>query len=176
MNKTFRQGVTAVIFAMVCASIRAAGVPGVEITVKQTAGGKTLKQLKTDTAGNFVVGPLPEGGYTLEFRAKHMPELKTKHVSITVTGAKKSGSLEHVKGEQLVAGAALKLDMARGSNLTGQITSGVKMVWIPPILGSNLPGHWVEEDSAEAKVSKTRGDMSAKTLQRIWEKAYNPQG
>jgi hypothetical protein len=50
------------------------------------------------------------------------------------------------------------------------------MVWIPPMLGSNFPGHWVEEDSAEAKVSKTRGDMSAKTLQRIWEKAYNPQG
>jgi hypothetical protein len=118
MNKTLRHGISAVIFAMVCASVRAVGVPGVEITVKQTAGGKTLKQIKTDAAGNFVVGPLPEGGYTLEFRAQHLPELKTKHVCITVAGAKKSGSLEHVKGEQLVAGAALKLDMARGSSLT----------------------------------------------------------
>ena len=176
MSKTFRLGVFAITIFTACAVGRAAGVPGVEVTVKQSAGGKIMKQVKTDASGNFVIGALPEGAYTVEFRAKHLPELKKKQVSITVKGAKKSGSLEHVKGEQLVAGAALKLEVARGSNLTGQISSGPKMVWIPPILGSNRPGHWVEEDSAEAKASKTRGDMSKQSIQKMQENAYNPQG
>lgn len=175
MKKIVQNTFVAFVFLVVCAIGRAAGVPGVEVTVKQSAGGKTMKQVKTDAAGNFVIGALPEGNYTVEFRAKNSPELKKKHVSITVKGAKKSGSLEHVKGEQLVAGAALKLDVARGANLTGQITSGAKMVWIPPILGSNRPGHWVEEDSAEAKASKTRGDMSTQSVQKMQDNAYNPQ-
>ena len=173
---TMRSFTVAFIVFVASAVARAAGVPGVEITVKQSAGGKTMKQARTDASGNFVIGALPEGAYTVEFRAKHLPELKKKHVSITVKGARKSGSLEHVKGEQLVAGAALKLEVARGSNLTGQITSGAKMIWIPPILGSNRPGRWVEEDSAEARESKTRGDMSTKTIQKMQENSYNPQG
>jgi len=99
-----------------------------------------------------------------------------KQVSMTVKGAKKSGSLEHVKGEQLVAGAALKLEVASGANLTGQISSGPKMIWIPASLDSHRSGRWVEEDSAEAKVSKTRGAMSKQTLHRMQEKSYNTQG
>ena len=176
MSITLRHLVFAIVFLVACAAGRAAGIPGIEITVRHTASGKTMKQVKTDGIGNFAVGTLPEGPYTLEFRAKSHPELKTKHVSITVKGALKSGSLEHVKGDQLIAGASLKLDLARGSNLTGQISSGPKMVWIPPMLGSHQPGHWVEEDSAEAKVSKNRGSINRQGVQKIWEKSYNPQG
>ena len=176
MKNTIQNTFIAFVFLAACALGRAAGVPGVDITVKQTTGGKTMKQVKTDAAGNFVVGTLPGGEYTLEFRAKNQPELKKKQVSITVKGAKKSGSLEHVKGEQLVAGASLQLDVAPGANITGQITSGAKMVWIPPLLGSNQPGHWVEEDSAEAKQSKTRGNMSKDSIQKMQEKSFNPQG
>ena len=176
MNTTIRHFTFAIVFLVACAVCHAAGVPGVEITVKQSSGGKTMKQVKTDASGNFVIGALPEGPYTLEFRAKNSPELKKKEVSITVKGAKKSGSLDHVKGEQLVAGASLKLEVARGASLTGQITSGAKMVWIPPILGSNRPGHWVEADSAEAKASKTRGDMSKSSVQKMQDSASNPAG
>jgi hypothetical protein len=176
MKNRIQNTLIAFVFLVACAVCNAAGVAGVDITVKQDTGGKTVKQLKTDAAGNFVVGSLPAGGYTFEFRAKNQPELKKKQVSITVKGAKKSGSLEHVKGEQLVAGAALKLDIAAGANISGQITSGAKMVWIPPMLGSNRPGHWVEEDSAEAKQSATRGDMSRQSVQRMQESASNPAG
>ena len=176
MNTSFRLGVFAITLFVACAISQAAGIPGVEITVKQTAGGKTMKQVRTDASGNFVIGALPAGAYTLEFRAKNSPELKTKAVSIMVKGAKKSGSLENVKGEQLVAGAALKLEVAAGSNLSGQISSGPKMVWIPPMLGSNRPGRWVEADSAEAKASATRGDMSRSSIQKMQESASNPAG
>ncbi|HYJ05354.1 MAG TPA: carboxypeptidase-like regulatory domain-containing protein [Chthoniobacterales bacterium] len=176
MKTTFRCVALVIVFFVACAGGRAAGVPGVEITVKQSTGSKTIKQVKTDASGNFVIGALPGGGYTLEFRAKNSPELMKKQVSITVKGAKKSGSLEHVKGEQLVAGAALKLEVASGANLTGQISSGPKMIWIPASLESHRSGRWVEEDSAEAKLSKTRGAMSKQTLHRMQEKSYNTQG
>jgi hypothetical protein len=162
------------VFFAACAVCAAKGVPGVDITVK--SGGKTVKQVKTDASGNFAVGTLPEGPYTLEMRAKNSPELKNKQVSITVKGTKQSGSLEHVKGEQLIAGAALKVEVARGANVTGQIGVGAKMVWIPPMLGSNRPGHWVEEDSAEAKTSKSRGSMSNQSVQKMQESASNPAG
>ena len=175
MNMNLHHTIVAAAFLITCSLCGAAGIPGVEITVKQTAGGKTVKQLKTNAAGNFAVGVLPAGGYTLEFRAKNSPELKKKQVSITVAGARKSGSLEHVDGAQLVAGAALKLEVAHGANLTGQISSGPKMVWIPPSLESHRPGRWVEADSAEAKTSKTRGAMSKGTLQRMQEKSHNNQ-
>src|SRR5688572_180627 len=112
MKNIIRTLTSTVLLFLACAMAQAAGVPGVEITVKPSAGGKTVKQVRTDASGNFVIGALPEGAYTVEFRAKNMPELKKKAVSITVKGAKKSGSLEHVKGEQLVAGAALKLEVA----------------------------------------------------------------
>jgi hypothetical protein len=44
------------------------------------------------------------------------------------------------------------------------------------MLGSNRPERWVEEDSAEAKSSKNRDNLSKDTIQKAWEKSYNPQG
>lgn len=174
MNTYLRHLVLPFVFFAACALCAAKGVSGVDITIK--SGSKTVKQTKTDGSGNFVVGALPEGPYTFEFRAKSSAELKNKHVSITVNGTKQSGSLENVKGEQLIAGAALKVQATKGANINGRIGTGPKMVWIPPMLGSNRPGHWVEEDSAEAKQSKTRGSMSTQTIQKMQESASNPAG
>jgi hypothetical protein len=102
--------------------------------------------------------------------------LKKQQVTISVAGTKKAGRLDKIPGDHLVAGAALKVEAARGASVTGQITTGPRMVWIPPVLGSNRPGHWVEENSAEAKASKTRSHMSNESIQKMQENAYNPQG
>ena len=51
-----------------------------------------------------------------------------------------------------------------------------KMVWIPPTVGSNMPGRWVEEDSAEAKIAKSRGTMSRDSVRDIQDRYTNPQG
>ena len=64
--------------------------------MRQTAGGKTMKQIRSDASGNFVVGSLPEGAYTFEFRAKNLPDMKKKQVTIAVAGTKKSGSLDKI--------------------------------------------------------------------------------
>ncbi|HEV2842580.1 MAG TPA: carboxypeptidase-like regulatory domain-containing protein [Chthoniobacterales bacterium] len=175
-NSAFRHFLFLIVFFVSCAVCSAAGVSGVDVTVRQTSGGKTMKQTKSDASGNFVVGSLPEGAYTLEFRAKNLPDMKTKQVTIAVAGTKKSGSLDKIPGDHLVGGVALKVEATKGGNVTGQITTGPKMVWVPPALGSNRPGHWVEADSAEAKTSKTRSHMSKDALKKMQENAYNPQG
>lgn len=176
MNTAFRHFLFPLVFFVTCAVCSAGGVSGIDITVKQTAGGKTMKQTKTDTSGNFMVGSLPDGAYTFEFRAKNVPNLKKQQVTISVAGTKKSGKLDKIPGEHLAAGVALKVDAVKGANVSGQITIGPRMVWIPPVLGSNRPGHWVEEDSAEAKTAKSRGTLSNQQIQKIQESSYNPQG
>jgi len=77
----------------------------------------------------------------------------------------------------------LKVDVGAGLNITGQIAAegaisknGKKMVWIPPMLGSNMTGHWAEEDSSEAKNSKSRLNIGTDNIQKMQEKAVNPQG
>ena len=73
------------------------------------------------------------------------------------------------------------MNVAAGLNITGQVSSdervskaGKKMVWIPPTVGSNMPGRWVEEDSAEAASAKTRGNMSKEAVLRVQESQNSP--
>ena len=40
----------------------------------------------------------------------------------------------------------------RGQVLAGEVK---RMVWIPKEPGSNIPGHWAEADSAEAKAKRS---------------------
>lgn len=43
--------------------------------------------------------------------------------------------------------------------------NGKKLVWLPKQLGSNLPGHWVEAGSAEAKQAMIVTNYSIKDIQ-----------
>ncbi|HMG03947.1 MAG TPA: carboxypeptidase-like regulatory domain-containing protein [Chthoniobacterales bacterium] len=129
-----------------------AASPVINISVKQKAGGKVIKQVSTDASGSFSVGTLPAGAYTLEFRSRNAEEVKDKGFSLSVNGTKTTGK-QTVTGKSLVTGVALTIEVAPASTVTGQIATGAnvkkKMVWVPPALGSNQPGHWVEEGSAE---------------------------
>jgi hypothetical protein len=125
----------------------AASAPAVDITVKDRPRGRVVKQVTTDARGNFFVGTLPEGPYVFEFRAKAAPDLKKQQFSIAVDGIRKSGKQGGIAGNSLVGGVALNVEVARGSNVSGQVSVGAnapqktKMVWIPPMLGSHQPGH-----------------------------------
>jgi hypothetical protein len=149
-----------VFFLIICAAsvVYGANVPTVSVTVKENAAGKTVKRLKTDSHGNFALGALPAGAYTLEFRAKQSADLKNQQFSIAIDGIKKSGKQGGISGDSLVGGVALNVEVASGTKVAGQVTTGVnvavknskkKMVWIPKQIGTNKPGHWAEEDSAE---------------------------
>jgi hypothetical protein len=158
-----------------------ANVPAVDVTVKEKAGGKVVKQVRSDSNGNFAIGSLPAGAYTLEFRSKQSPELKNKQFAIAIDGAKRSGKRAGISGASLVGGVALNVEVAGGSKLSGQVTTGSaaalaaagqkkKVVWIPPPIGTHMPGRWVEEGSPEAISAYNSGQLGTKDLQDLQER------
>ena len=164
------------------ASLAYGAVPAVNVTVSD-AGGKAAYKGATNTSGAFATAKLAPGNYTVQFNSSNA-ELKGKQYALVVAAGKKKVSAK-VAGEKFAGGGvAMKVDVGAGLNITGQLAAetgpvssgGKKMVWIPAALGSNMPGHWVEEDSAEAKTSKTRTIMSKDAVQKIQENAKNPQG
>jgi hypothetical protein len=167
---------------LMAVSLAYGAVPAVNVIVSD-AGGKAAYKGATNTTGAFATAKLEPGNYTVQFNSNNA-ELKGKQYALVVSAGKKKVSA-NVAGEKFArGGVAMKVDVGAGLNITGQIAAetgpvskgGKKMVWIPPVLGSNMPGHWVDEDSAEAKTSKTRTIMSRDSIQRMQDNARNPQG
>jgi hypothetical protein len=182
MKSATRYFLVLFVFFVASARGKAASAPAVDITVKDRPRGRVVKQVTTDARGNFFIGALPEGSYVLEFRAKVSPDLKKQQFWIAVDGTKQSGKQGGITGNSLVGGVALNVEAARGSKVSGQVGVGAnappktKMVWIPPILGSHLPGRWVEEGSAEEVSSRTRGNVRTDQVRQIQDNALTSGG
>src|ERR1044071_808832 len=125
-------------------------VPPVTVTVSD-ASGKAAYKGTTDAKGNFATANLKPGNYVVQFNATKA-DLKGNRYTIVVAAGKKKVSANAVTGEKFTGGGvAMKVEVGSGLNITGQIAaetgpvskSGKRMVWIPPQLGSNFPGHWV---------------------------------
>ena len=148
------------------------------------AGGKAAFKGATDAKGVFATAKLQPGKYVVQFNARSA-DVKGKNYAIVVSAGTKKVTANAVAGEKFSAGGvALKVDVGPGLNVTGQIAAesnttmknGRKMVWIPPMLGSNMPGHWAEEGSAEEVASRTRGNVRRDSIQRIQDKGVSPSG
>ena len=118
-------------------------------------------------------------GYSFEFRARRSDAFKNQQFAIGVDGITQSGSQGGISGDSLLGGVAVNVEVAAGSTVRGQIAVGSdlarKMVWVPPMLGSNLPGHWAEQGSADEILSRTRGNVRRETIQKIQDKGVTPQ-
>jgi hypothetical protein len=180
MKKMIRS--LAMSFLIVGTAMAYGGIPPMNVTVSD-ASGKAAFKGATNTSGTFATAKLQPGNYVVQLNSSSS-ELKGKKYAVVVAAGKKKVSAD-VAGEKFAgSGVAMKVDVAAGLNITGQVAAqtgpvskgGKKMVWIAPMLGSNMPGHWVEEDSAEAKASKSRLNMSNDSVQKFQEKSYNPQG
>jgi hypothetical protein len=182
MNKMPHSLVT--LFLVVAASAVYGAVPPLSVTVSGP-GGKVAFKGTTSTSGTFATGSLGAGNYVVQFNSTNAA-VKGSQYTMVISAGKKKVSADSVAGEKFTSGVAMKIDVATGLNITGQVTTTAnvrldpktkkKMVWIPPMLGSNMPGHWVEEDSAEAKTSKTRGNMSISELQKRQSQGISPTG
>ena len=153
------------------------------VSVSDESGNAAYKGA-TNASGTFATAKLKPGKYVVQLNSKS-PAVKGNNYAVVVSAGSKKVAASAVPGEKFNGGGvALKVDVGNGLNITGQVAEesktamkdGKKMVWIPPALGSNLPGRWVPEDSAEAKTSKTRTHMSTKDVQRMQESASNPAG
>lgn len=170
MKKT----IPAVVLSLLLAAVAvASGIPPVNVVVSDKAG-KAAYKGATNTSGAFATSKLAPGNYVVQFTS-NSAELKGKQYALVVSAGKKKVSA-NVAGEKFAGGGvAMKVDVGAGLNITGQVApqtgptskSGKKMVWIPKQLGSNVAGHWVEEDSAEAKAAKAAGTLSTQSIENI---------
>jgi len=171
-------------FLCIGVSLAYGGVPALNVSVSDEAG-KAAYKGATTSSGTFATPKLKPGKYVVQLNSKSSA-VKGSTYAVVVSAGTKKVAANAVAGEKFNGGGvALKVDVGNGLNITGQVAEetngpstkdGKKMVWIPPALGSNMPGRWVPEDSAEAKLSRTRGSMSTKEVQRMQESASNPAG
>jgi hypothetical protein len=133
------------------------GVVGVEVVVKQVP----RKRDVTNAWGIFALEPLPAGSYTLSFKARRANEsggitrdnvLVATAYSIKIDGTKRPVKQTGLTSDKLIAGVEIPVEVGAGAKIRGEVrpVTKKKMVWIPAVPGSNLPGHWAEEGSREA--------------------------
>ena len=159
-------------------------VPPMSVVISDAAG-KAAYKGTTNSTGAFATAKLQAGNYVVQLRSSS-PAVKGNHYAVVVSSGTKKVAANAVAGEKLAGGGvALKVDVGANLNITGQVAAeangsvnknGKKMVWIPKSIDSNVPGHWVEEDSAEAKINKTRTTLGNSEVSKMQEKAVNPQG
>jgi hypothetical protein len=165
-------------FLVIAASITYSAVPPISVTVSDATGKAAFKGA-TNSTGAFATTKLQPGNYVVQFRSAS-PAVKGNYYAVVVSAGKKKVSASAVAGEKLGGGGvALKVDVGAGLNITGQVAAeeksavnknGKKMIWIPPTLGSNMPGHWAEEGSAEEISSRTRGNVRKEKVQEMQSK------
>lgn len=172
-----RSTVASLVFAAACISYGA--VPSLNVTVSD-ASGKAAFKGTTNAKGTFATAKLKPGNYTVQFNS---PGGIKGNYTIVVSAGTKKVSAAGVVGEKFAkGGVALKVDVGNGLNIAGQVAAevagasknGKKMVWLPPLAGSHMPGHWVESDSAEAKAARAAGTMSAEDVGKMQEHMHNP--
>ena len=147
--------------------------PTLNVTVLDSAG-KTASKGVTDSRGIFVSPKLPPGSYAVQFVSKSAP--KGSHYTLVVVAGTKKTSASAITAEKLAGGGvAMRIEVKANNSIQAQVSAesqqtrigknGQLMVWIPQKTGSNLPAHWAESDSAEAKEVMASSSYSLKNLQ-----------
>jgi hypothetical protein len=181
MRTIARTFIALVVGASACVAYGA--VPQMNVSVADSSG-KTAYKGATDSKGAFATPKLQAGNYVVQIRSTSAP--KGSHYAMVVSSGKKKVAASAIAAEKLAGGGvAMKIDVAAGLNITGQVAAedkssapmgrnGKPMVWIEKKLGSNIAAHWVESDSAEAKEAMTSGSYSTKNLQDKQSQGVTP--
>jgi hypothetical protein len=140
-----------------------------ELTLRKRAGGKVVAQTKSDVSGDFTIGSVPPGAYTLELRTKEVPRLPA--FTLKMAGVKSGDSEKGILTRYLLGGAAFDIETVSGTPLRGLITPGAKnakmMIWLSQATGSLLPGRWVEQGSAQAVAFRNTGYYSLEAIRKM---------
>ena len=158
-------------------------IPKINIEVADSSGQTTFKGA-TDATGIFATPRLPPGDYVVRFGSKSAP--KGSHFTlILVAGAKKMFA-EAITAEKLgPPGVAMRIEVRNEDHsILGTVSeedkatrigkNGKLMVWIPKRIDSNLPAHWAESDSPEAKLMETSTSFSRQNIQDRQNKGISP--
>jgi hypothetical protein len=159
-------------WAVAAVSFASAAVPEMRVTVSDSSGHAAYKGA-TDSNGSFATGTLKPGHYVVQFNAKRNDVAGNNYALVVSAGTKKVVA-SAVAGEKFAAGGvAMRIEVPGGANMVGVVASDLRtmmkdgklLVWIPQRLGSHLPAHWAEADSADAKLVQASSSLSFKNLQ-----------
>src|SRR2546423_13474239 len=162
---------------LVAISVVCGAVPALNVTVSD-ASGKAAFKGATNTDGTFATTNLKPGNYVVQFHSTN-PALKGNQYALVISAGKKKVSANAVTGETFAAGGvAMKIDVGASVNITGQVAveskvamkDGKKMVWLPPRIGSNMPGRWIAADSAEAIAAQNSGELRREEVSKLQDR------
>lgn len=167
-----------VVVVLFTASLALAAVTPVKVTVFNSKGAVAFTG-QTNASGTFVTPSLAPGRYIVQFNSTKLEE---NAYAVVVSSGSKKVVANSVGGQQFAGGGiAMRVTVGGGLNITGNIISATNpdgttkvMVWVPPMLGSNLPGHWAERGSADEVTSRTRGIIHRYSLVKMQD--HNDRG
>lgn len=120
--KTLFGGVALVLLTCGLSASAASSPAGIDVLVVKEAGGAAAFKGKTGAAGSFATAALEAGTYVVQFKSAM---LKGDQYSIAAVGGKRAVTAAGVPGEKFsVGGIAMKVEVAGGSRLTGQVAVG----------------------------------------------------
>ncbi|PYJ09416.1 MAG: hypothetical protein DMF06_09975 [Verrucomicrobia bacterium] len=145
--------------------------PTVQITLRRR-GGQIVKQVQSDANGFFTVGTFPAGAYTLDFRAQSVSAVKDRSFVIKIAGTNSRGADKVLQGRYFADGVSFGIETLSGAPLKGVIAPSLvrnakKMIWLPPEIGTNLPGRWIEEGSAQAVGAHNWGHYTVDAIRKM---------
>lgn len=181
MNNLIRLALASL--AVAAASVSWADVPAMKVAVSDEKGKVAFKGA-TDSRGIFATPKMQPGNYAVHFTSNSAP--KDSHYTVVVVAGTKKTSASAVTAQKLAAGGiAMKIEVKANLSIQGQVSAedkatrigknGQLMVWIPRKVGSNLPAHWAESDSAEAKEVMSSTSYSTKNIQDANNQGRSPQ-
>ena len=166
---------------LVSISVVYGAVPALNVTVSD-ASGKAAFRGATNPDGTFATTNLKPGNYVVQLNSTNS-DLKGNHYAVVISAGKKKVSANAVAGERFSSsGVAMKIDVGANVKITGQVAAesnlamkdGKKMVWLPPRIGSNMPGRWVPADSAEAIAAQNSGELRTEDMRKLQDKGDAP--
>ena len=168
--------------SLVLTAMASAAVPTLNVTVADSSG-KTTYKGATDSRGIFASPKMQPGNYAVQFSSKSASA--GSHYTLVVVAGTKKTFANAVTAEKLAGGGvAMKIEVKANASIQAQVSAedaatrigknGKLMVWIPKKIGSNLPAHWAESDSAEAKEAETATSYSAKNIQNKYNQGVSP--
>ncbi|MEY2518703.1 MAG: hypothetical protein QOF24_462 [Verrucomicrobiota bacterium] len=174
MKNIFR--FASIVLFLIAVSVGYSALPALNVTVSD-GGGKVAFKGATNATGTFATPNLKPGNYVVQFNSSSAA-LKGNTYALVISAGKKKVTADAVPGEKFVAGGvAMKLEVGSGLNITGQVATTVnvridpksqkKMVYIAPAVGSNMPGRWVPEDSAEAVAARQSGMLRTEDVRKM---------
>ncbi|HMJ06694.1 MAG TPA: carboxypeptidase-like regulatory domain-containing protein [Chthoniobacterales bacterium] len=162
MKTLARQLVVVLTISLVSAAYGGLPVAGVEVMVQPNEGSNYVPRAVTNAQGKFAIEGLAPGKYNVAFQpakgngkpAPHRAVVGDAY-SITITGAAKPFAQTNIASKKFAKGIYTTLEVRAGAKIRGQVTAdkASTMVWIDKELGSHIPGHWADANSAEAKAA-----------------------